>query len=65
MKDDYPVWVCAPCGKKYGNRIPIMATWHNGTCGICYEERPVTEPRDYGHLTSGWRNLKVLEDRRK
>jgi hypothetical protein len=64
MKDDYPAWVCHACGAKYGTRIPVIATWHNGACGICYEERPVTEPRDYGYL-SGWRNLEVLENRRK
>ena len=64
MKDDYPVWMCSACGAKYGTRIPVMATWHDGTCGICYEERPVAESRDYGYL-SGWRNLEVLENRRK
>ena len=64
MKDDYPAWVCLHCGTEYGTRIPVMSTWHNSTCGICYEERPVTELRDYGYLP-GWRNLEVLENRRK
>ena len=56
MNDDYPVWVCAKCGKKYGNRIPIMATWHTGVCGVCLEAASVTEPRDYGHLKPEWIN---------
>lgn len=56
MKDAYPVWVCAKCGEKYGNRIPHMATWHNGICGVCNRPRAVTEPRDYGHLKPGWRD---------
>jgi len=64
MEDDYPELVCAVCGAKYGTRIPVISTWHNSTCGVCYEERPVTESRDYGYL-SGWRNLEVLENRRK
>ena len=32
-----------------------MACWHVGTCGICGIEASVTEPRDFGHLQTGWR----------
>ena len=52
---DYPAWVCADCGAKYGRReCNPHATWHPDTCGICGERKPVTEPRDYGHLREGW-----------
>ena len=48
----YPGWICRPCGWQYG-RFPSMdriATWHEGTCGLCGQRGPVTEPRDFGHL---------------
>ena len=45
----------ADCGAKHGNRTPGVATWHEGTCGICGEKKPVTEPRDYGHLKREWK----------
>jgi hypothetical protein len=50
----YPEWVCRPCGWQYG-RFPKMdriSAWHEGTCGICGQRAPVTEPRDFGHLRS-------------
>ena len=31
-----------------------VCTMHFGTCGICLEERAVTDPRDFGHLKPGW-----------
>ncbi len=43
-------WVCLDCGKKYGRRLPDMATWHKGKCNICGKEKNVTQPRDFGHL---------------
>ena len=48
----YPAWVCRPCGWQHG-RFPKMdriSAWHEGTCGICGQRGPVTEPRDFGHL---------------
>ena len=42
-------WICSPCGKKHGTRVPTMATFHLGKCDYCGEETAVTEPRDYGH----------------
>jgi hypothetical protein len=27
-----------------------ISAWHEGTCGICGQRGPVTEPRDFGHL---------------
>ena len=50
----YPAWVCRPCGWQHG-RFPKMdriSAWHEGTCGICGQRGPVTEPRDFGHLRS-------------
>lgn len=51
---EYPVWVCAGCGEKYGNHPLGLATWHRGICGICNSDAMVTEPRDFGHLKEGW-----------
>ena len=50
----YPDWVCRPCGWQYGRwpGMDRMSTWHEGTCGICGQRGPVTEPRDFGHLLS-------------
>lgn len=48
----YPQWICAECGKRYGRGMARnhVATWHDGKCDICDRSRPVTEPRDFGHL---------------
>lgn len=47
----YPSWICNPCGRLYGRRLPTFATFHvGGKCGWCgTTTRPVTEPRDFGH----------------
>lgn len=47
---DYPSFVCCECGMRYGRRKPIGATWHSGKCDICGQRKPVTQPRDFGHL---------------
>ena len=47
---EYPAWVCAPCGHKYGRRKCGVATWHEDDCGVCGKRAVVTEPRDFGHL---------------
>jgi hypothetical protein len=61
MIEEYPDWVCADCGKRFGNRKDSgIATWHINECGICGMYKPVTEPRDFGHLRAGWVN-KALE----
>ena len=48
----YPDWVCRPCGWQHGRfpRMDRISAWHEGTCGICGQRGPVTEPRDCGHL---------------
>jgi hypothetical protein len=45
-----PAWVCNDCAKSRGARIPKghSPTYHMGVCGICNQEKPVTEPRDFG-----------------
>ncbi len=54
--DDYPSWICEDCGRKHGNRKCGWATWHCGDkCGVCGEEKQVTEPRDFGHLKDTWK----------
>lgn len=52
----YPDWICADCGDKYGNKECGVSTWHMDICDICGETKPVTEPRDFGHLKKGWEN---------
>ena len=50
-KKEMPDWICADCGNKYGSYPEgHLSTWHNGTCGICGEDKPVTEPRDYRYI---------------
>ena len=51
---DCPAWVCYECGPKHGRKTPGLATWHEDQCGICGETKLCTEPRDFGHLRSGW-----------
>jgi hypothetical protein len=47
----HPAWVCHDCGTRYGRRVPGEAsTWHIDTCDVCGQEKPVTQPRDYGGL---------------
>jgi hypothetical protein len=57
MKADYPTWVCADCGHKYGRREFDIATWHEDVCGICGRATGVTEPRDAGGLRDDWREI--------
>jgi rRNA maturation protein Nop10 len=52
--EEYPMWVCSPCGQKYGKKECGVATWHLDECGICGEREAVAEPRDFGHLKDGW-----------
>jgi hypothetical protein len=60
--DYYPDWICSSCGARYGRRmLNRVACWHTGTCGICGVEASVTEPRDFGHLKDGWRELAIQE----
>ena len=50
-----PDWVCADCGDKYrAGEWFAVSTWHEGLCGVCDEQKPVTEPRDCGYLKEGW-----------
>lgn len=55
-----PEWVCHDCATGRGARIPEghIPTWNINKCGICGEERYVTQPRDYGKTRS---KLKVDE----
>lgn len=50
--------VCRDCGHKYGKySVGCSSVWQ-GTCGVCGEDKPVTEVRDYGYLTKGIHELK-------
>lgn len=49
-------WICHQCALDHGAEWPRedrCATFHIGTCGVCQEERTVTEPRDYD-----WRGIR-------
>ena len=49
--------VCKDCGEKYGKySVGCSSTWM-GTCGVCGEEKGVTEVRDWGYLTKGINEL--------
>ena len=64
--DDYPAWVCLPCWNKHGRGYTEghVCTVHTGVCGICGQTRAVTEPRDFGHLKPGWREVPNAEGKR-
>lgn len=50
MQRDYPDWICSPCGRKHGKKLPMLASYHEGECGWCGGVSiPVTEPRDFGY----------------
>ena len=51
--------VCKDCGTEYGKySVGCSSTWQ-GTCGVCGEDKPVTEVRDWGYLTKGIKAEKV------
>jgi hypothetical protein len=50
----YPSSICADCGEKHGRRTVGVATWTVTTCDMCGCNVPCTEPRDFGHLRTGW-----------
>jgi hypothetical protein len=49
---------CKDCGLKYGvYSVGCSSVW-NGKCGVCGEEKRVTESRDYGYFYTGIRSIK-------
>ena len=50
--NEHPAWVCNDCGQDHYGVPNAISTWHTGKCGICGEERSVTEPRDFGGYES-------------
>lgn len=66
MKTAYPTWICDECGVRWGHWYQPQtvapklhcATYHYGECDLCgCKDTPVTEPRDYGHLIKGWKQV--------
>ena len=50
---------CSDCGDKYGvYSVGCSSSW-NGKCGVCGEEKIVTESRDYAYFITGIRKLKL------
>jgi hypothetical protein len=50
---------CMDCGKTYGvYSVGCSSVW-NGKCGVCGEEKRVTESRDFGYFITGIRKLKL------
>jgi len=49
---------CMECGQKYGvYSVGCSSVW-NGKCGVCGEDKRVTESRDFGYFQTGIRDLK-------
>lgn len=44
-------------GAELAERPTRLCTMHFGTCGICWEERAVTDPREFGYLREDWKEL--------
>ena len=45
--------VCKDCGSKYGHySVGCSSTW-TGTCGVCGQEKSITEVRDWNWLKEG------------
>lgn len=55
---DQPSCVCYRCGVMYGSFKAGLATWYKDTCGVCGETHSCTEPRDFGYLLLGWKELR-------
>jgi hypothetical protein len=50
---------CMDCGKTYGvYSVGCSSVW-NGKCGVCGEEKRVTESRDFAYFITGIRKLKL------
>ena len=50
---------CKDCGVKYGvYSVGCSSSW-NGKCGVCGEDKIVTESRDYAYFITGIRKLKL------
>ena len=50
---------CKDCGSTYGvYSVGCSSVW-NGKCGVCGEEKRVTESRDFAYFITGIRKLKL------
>ena len=50
---------CMDCGQTYGvYSVGCSSVW-NGKCGVCGEEKRVTESRDFAYFITGIRKLKL------
>jgi hypothetical protein len=50
---------CKDCGSTYGvYSVGCSSSWM-GKCGVCGEEKIVTESRDYAYFITGIRKLKL------
>jgi len=50
---------CMDCGKTYGvYSVGCSSVW-NGKCGVCGEDKRVTESRDFAYFITGIRKLKL------
>ena len=66
--EPYPSWICSECAYDNGGYWSEgqIATFHDGICEWCDEERAVTKPRYYGYpLFKGEKQqtYKMLYDR--
>lgn len=58
----YPAWVCDDCAKAAGGEHPEVwcSTYHPDECGVCKEQKMVTEPRDWQYP-----NFDLLQEKYK
>ena len=56
--------VCDPCGCTWGrpSAAPERMSWHEATCHICGEVKPVSHVRSYDYLRRG---LAIIERRQR
>ena len=54
---EQPKQVCWDCGVRYGTafRDGVSSYWR-GRCGVCHQDKSVTEPRDFGYLNRDWKH---------
>ena len=50
---------CFDCGEKYGVYSVGCSSVYEAKCGVCGEDKIVTESRDYAYFITGIRKLKL------
>lgn len=48
--DESAMWICEPCGKKYGDGVKRNYTLHEDKCELCGKVKLVTHAKDFGYI---------------